>query len=63
VYVIPRLAVYTFSMANNREIIQRILIVSNIYKITVPLFRTLRFPEIMTCEMTDELGWVTERRE
>ena len=57
---------YTFSMAhpymqtsvnsNNREIIQRILIVSNIYKIAVPLLRTLRFPAIMTCETTDELG-------
>ena len=64
---------YAFSMAhpymqtsvnsNNREIIQRILIVSNIYKIAVPLLRTLRFPEIMTSETTDELGWVTERIE
>jgi len=26
--------------------------------IPILLLRTLRFPEIRTCEMTDELGWV-----
>jgi len=29
---------------------------SIIYKITVPLLRTLRFPELKICETTDELG-------
>jgi len=27
-------------------------------EITVLLLRTLRFPEIKTCELTDELRWV-----
>jgi len=35
--------------SNNHEIIQRILIVSY-----YPILRTLRFPEIRTCEVTDE---------
>jgi len=33
-----------------------------IYEITILLLRTLRFPEIRTCEMTDELRWVMVSR-
>ena len=28
------------------------------YKVTILLLRTLRFPEIRTCKTTDEMGWV-----
>jgi hypothetical protein len=47
----------TYINSNNREIIKII-----IYKITVPLLRTLRFPEIRTCEKIYGLGWVIRCR-
>ena len=47
----------TYVNSNNREIIQRIFYGVQLF-IPVLLLRTLRFPEIRTCEMTDELGWV-----
>jgi len=36
-----------------------VLYCTDIYAITVLLLRTLRFPEIKTCETAYELGWVT----
>ena len=38
---------------------RNILLHTDIYEITVLLLRTPRFPEIGTCETTDELDWVT----
>jgi hypothetical protein len=47
----------TYVKCNNREKIQRIFCGVHIF-IPVLLLGTIRFPEINTCETTDEVGWV-----
>jgi hypothetical protein len=53
---------YTQTSVNFNNLVipyKEYFMVSVISKITVLLLRILRFPEIKTCKMTDELRWVT----
>ena len=51
----------TYVNSNNREI-KRIIFYGVQLFIPVLLLRILRFPEISTCESTDELGWVIRKQ-